>query len=156
MQKLAMLGLNSSLCYWVLVFLTNRVQPVKIKTSSSSPIIFSTGAPQGAVPSLLLFILLTCDCSAKHQSCHIVKFADVVGCIISNDECDCRQEVERLESCCRDKSLCINVKKTNYLFTSYNYPEISIKKNPLNPCTAWLCYDRRLAIFYNISGALTG
>lgn len=114
-----MLGLNFSLCYWVLVFLTNRVQPVKIKTSSSSPIIFSTGAPQGAVPSLLLFILLTCDCSAKHQSCHIVKFADVVGCIISNDECDCRQEVERLESRCRDKSLCINVKKTKEMILDF-------------------------------------
>lgn len=233
-----MLGLNS-LCYWVLVFLTNRVQPVKIKTSSSSPIIFSTGAPQGAVPSLLLFTLLTRDCSAKHQSCHIVKFAEVVGCIISNDECDCRQEVERLESRCRDKSLCINVKKTKemildfkrsknsppavevvsifkhlgvhsltrshstsflrwhtstftfsggflhhnsvllethlaflfflknililfyilstkYLFTSYNYISGNNNKKTLNPCTAWLCYDRSLAIFYNISGALTG
>lgn len=111
-----MLGLNSSLCYWVLVFLTNRVQPVKIKTSSSSPIISSTGDPQGAVSSLLLFTLLTRDCSAKHQSCHIVKFADVVGCIISNDECDCRQEVERLE---RDKSLCINVKKTKEMILDF-------------------------------------
>lgn len=115
-----MLGLNSSLFYWV--FLTNRIQSVKIKTSSSSPIIFSTGAPQGAVPSLLLFTLLTCDCSAKHQSCHIVKFADdttVVGCIISNDKCDCRQEVERLESHCRDKSLCINVKKTKEMILDF-------------------------------------
>lgn len=241
-----MLGLNSSLCYWLLVFLTNRVQPVKSKTSSSSPIIFSTGAPRGAVPSLLLFTLLTRDCSAKHQSCHIVKFAEVVGCIISNDECDCRQEVERLESRCRDKSLCINVKKTKemildfkrsknsppplhiggaaikvvsifkhlgvhsltrshstsslrwhtsaftfsggfmhhnsvlletylafhfflknililfyilstkYLFTSYNYISRNNNKKTFNLCTAWLCYDRSLAIFYNISGALTG
>ncbi|KAI3366023.1 hypothetical protein L3Q82_009854, partial [Scortum barcoo] len=96
-QKLTTLGLSSTLCNWVLDFLTDRPQSVRIHDVSSSSISLSTGSPQGCVLSPLLFTLLTHDCSAIHPSCLIVKFADdtaVVGRIANNDESDYRQEVE--------------------------------------------------------------
>uniref|UniRef100_A0A3P9JJJ8 Reverse transcriptase domain-containing protein n=1 Tax=Oryzias latipes TaxID=8090 RepID=A0A3P9JJJ8_ORYLA len=114
-QKLHTLGLNPTLCNWVLDFLTDRLQSVKIRNVSSSPITLSTGSPQGCVLSPLLFTLLTHDCTANHPSCLIVKFADdtaVVGRITNNDESYYKQEVEHLESWCRDNNLCINGKKT--------------------------------------------
>ncbi|KAI3373095.1 hypothetical protein L3Q82_006428 [Scortum barcoo] len=74
-QKLTTLGLSSTLCNWVLDFLTDRPQSVRIHDVSSSSIILSTGSPQGCVLSPLLFTLLTHDCSAIHPSYLIVKFA---------------------------------------------------------------------------------
>ncbi|KAI4889623.1 hypothetical protein NFI96_008800, partial [Prochilodus magdalenae] len=88
-DKLSSFGLRTSLCNWVLDFLTNRPQSVRIHNLTSSTTILSTGSPQGCVLSPLLFMLLTNDCSPIHPGCHIVKFADdtaVVGCITNSDE----------------------------------------------------------------------
>uniref|UniRef100_A0A3B1KLM0 Reverse transcriptase domain-containing protein n=1 Tax=Astyanax mexicanus TaxID=7994 RepID=A0A3B1KLM0_ASTMX len=120
--KLSSLGLSSSLCNWVLDFLTNRPQSVRIHNISSPSIILSTGSPQGCVLSPLLFTLLTYDCSPLHPGCHIVKFADdtaVVGCIMNRDESSYRQEVEHLEGWCRENNLCINVKKTKEMIVDF-------------------------------------
>uniref|UniRef100_A0A3B1IEK6 Reverse transcriptase domain-containing protein n=1 Tax=Astyanax mexicanus TaxID=7994 RepID=A0A3B1IEK6_ASTMX len=120
--KLSSLGLSSSLCNWVLDFLTNRPQSVRIHNISSPSIILSTGSPQGCVLSPLLFTLLTYDCSPLHPGCHIVKFADdtaVVGCITNRDESSYRQEVEHLEGWCRENNLCINVKKTKEMIVDF-------------------------------------
>ncbi|KAI4894551.1 hypothetical protein NFI96_022922 [Prochilodus magdalenae] len=121
-DKLSSLGLRSSLCNWVLDFLTNRPQSVRIHNLSSSTTILSTGSPQGCVLSPLLFTLLTYDCSPIHSGCHIVKFADdtaVVGCITNCDESGYRQEVEHLEGWCRKNNLCINIKKTKEMIVDF-------------------------------------
>ncbi|KAI4888701.1 hypothetical protein NFI96_020696, partial [Prochilodus magdalenae] len=121
-DKLSSLGLRSSLCNWVLDFLTNRPQSVRIHNLSSSTTILSTGSPQGCVLSPLLFTLLTYDCSPIHPGCHIVKFADdtaVVGCITNSDESGYRQEVEHLEGWCRKNNLCINIKKTKEMIVDF-------------------------------------
>ncbi len=67
--KLQTLGLNRSLCSWILDFLTGRSQVVRMGNNTSSPLIRNTGAPQGCVLSPLLYSLYTHDCT-------IVKFAD--------------------------------------------------------------------------------
>ncbi|KAI4898399.1 hypothetical protein NFI96_002300 [Prochilodus magdalenae] len=121
-DKLSSLGLRSSLCNWVLDFLTNRPQSVRIHNLSSSTTILSTGSPQGCVLSPLLFTLLTYDCSPIHPGCHIVKFADdtaVVRCITNSDESGYRQEVEHLEGWCRKNNLCINIKKTKEMIVDF-------------------------------------
>ncbi|KAI4887377.1 hypothetical protein NFI96_006708 [Prochilodus magdalenae] len=121
-DKLSSLGLRSSLCNWVLDFLTNRPQSVRIHNLSSSTTILSTGSPQGCVLSPLLFTLLTYDCSPIHPGCHIVKFADdtaVVGCITNSDESGYRQEVEHLEGWCRKNNLCISIKKAKQMIVDF-------------------------------------
>ncbi len=74
--KLQTLGLNRSLCNWILDFLTGRSQVVRMGNNTSSPLILNTGAPQGCVLSPLLYSLYTHDCTATHSSNVIVKFAD--------------------------------------------------------------------------------
>ncbi|KAK1803173.1 hypothetical protein P4O66_021691, partial [Electrophorus voltai] len=94
--KLSLLGLNTSLCNWILDFLTGRPQSVRIGSSTSNTTTLSTGAPQGSVPSPLLFTLLTHDCAAMQSSNHIIKFADdttVVGLINKDNESAYREEV---------------------------------------------------------------
>ncbi|KAK3534925.1 hypothetical protein QTP70_002009 [Hemibagrus guttatus] len=75
-EKLSLLNINTSLCNWILDFLTGRPQSVRIRNSTSSTTTLNTGAPQGCVLSALLFTLMTHDCAAMHSSNHIIKFAD--------------------------------------------------------------------------------
>ncbi|KAK3528503.1 hypothetical protein QTP70_000581 [Hemibagrus guttatus] len=94
-EKLSLLGLNTSLCNWILDFLTGRPQSVRNGNSTSSTTTLNTGAPQGCVLSPLLFTLLTHDCASMHSSNHIIKFADdttVVGLISKNNESAYREE----------------------------------------------------------------
>ncbi len=111
--KLNLLGLNTSLCNWILDFLTARPQSVPVGRNTSSTTTLSTGAPQGCVLSQLLFTLLTHDCTAKSSSNHIIKFADdttVVGLIRNNDETH-REEVAQLAEWCGANNLSPNVGK---------------------------------------------
>ncbi len=54
------LGIDASLCAWIMDFLTNRLQNVKIGDCTST-IITNTGMPQGCVLSPVLFTLFTQD-----------------------------------------------------------------------------------------------
>ncbi len=107
-NKLNLLGLNTSLCNWILDFLTARHQSVLVGRNTSSTTTLSTGAPQGCVLSPLLFTLLTHNCTAKFSSNHIIKFADdttVLGLISNNDETHYREEVAQLAEWCGTNNL---------------------------------------------------
>ena len=56
-SKLRGLGLGTSLCDWILNFLSHRPQSVRIGNNVSSTINLNTGAPQGCVLSPLLYSL---------------------------------------------------------------------------------------------------
>ncbi|KAI5618998.1 gastrula zinc finger protein XlCGF28.1-like [Silurus asotus] len=121
-EKLSLLGLNTSLCNWILDFLTGRPQSVRIGNSISSTTTLSTGAPQGCVLSLLLFTLLTHDCVAMHSSNHIIKFADdmnMLGLISKNDESAYREEVQRLTAWCGANNLSLEVDKTKEMVVDF-------------------------------------
>ncbi len=114
-HKLVQLGLNTSLCNWLLDFLTGRPQAVRVGSNTSSTITLNTGAPQGCVLSPLLFTLLTHDCTPSHNSSLFIKFADdstVLGLISNRDETNYRSEVSRLAGWCSDNNLSLNVEKT--------------------------------------------
>ncbi|KAI3376785.1 hypothetical protein L3Q82_000393 [Scortum barcoo] len=124
-QKLTTLGLSLTLCNWVLDFLTDRPQSVRIHDVSSSSISLSTGFPPGLCaepppvhPAHTRLLSDTSELSDREV------FADdtaVVGRIANanNDESDYRQEVEHLEGWCRQNNLCINVKKTKEMIVDF-------------------------------------
>ncbi len=133
-NKLHLLGINNSLCNWILDFLTGRPQSVRVGHNTSSTTTLSTGAPQGCVLSPLLFTLLTHDCTAKFSSNHIIKFADdtsVVGLISNNDETHYREEVAQLAEWCGANNLSLNVEKTkevvmDFRRNSVDHPPLTI------------------------------
>ena len=62
------------------------------------------------------------DCTARHDSNAIIKFADdttVVGLITDNDEKAYREVVRELAGWCQDNNLSLNVIKTNEMIVDY-------------------------------------
>lgn len=113
-QKLDSLGLFTSLCNWLLDFLTGRPQAVRVGSNSSSTIVLNTEAPQRCMLSPLLFTLLTHNCTQTHSSNFFFKFADdttVVG-FMNKDKTNDRSAVSRLALWCHHNNLSLNVAKT--------------------------------------------
>ena len=114
-NKLRTLGLNTSLCNWILDFLTGRPQVVRVGTNTSATLFLNTGAPQGCVLSPLLYSLFSHDCMARHNSNTIIKFVydtTVVVLITDNSETAYREEVRDLAVWWQDNNLSLNVIKT--------------------------------------------
>ena len=122
MNKLRAIGINTQLCNWLLDFLTNRPQTVRVGKNSSETTIMNTGVPHGCVLSPLLFTLMTHDCCARSSSNHIIKFADdttVVGLISSDDDSAYREEVLQLINWCDINNLHLNVNKTKEITVDF-------------------------------------
>ncbi len=120
--KFQTLGLNRSLCSWILDFLTGRSQVFRMGNNTSSPLTLNTGAPQGCVLSPLLYSLYTHDCTATHSSNVIIKFADdttVKGLITDNNETAYREKVSTLTKWCQVNDLSLNIDKTKELVVDY-------------------------------------
>ena len=120
--KLRILGLNTSLCNWILDFLTDRPLGVRVDNNTSARLILNTGAPQGCVLSPLLYSLFTHNCVAAHDSNTIIKFADyttVIGLITDDDETTYMEEVRDLAVWCQDNKLSLNVSKIYELIVDY-------------------------------------
>uniref|UniRef100_A0A9J7YNX0 Reverse transcriptase domain-containing protein n=1 Tax=Cyprinus carpio carpio TaxID=630221 RepID=A0A9J7YNX0_CYPCA len=121
-ERLVMHHINTSLCNWLLDFLTGRPQAVWVGSNTSSTITLNTGAPQGCVLSPLLFTLLTHDCTQSHNSNLFIKFVDdttVVGLISNKDETNYRSEVSHLARWCSDNNLSLNVEKTKEIVVDF-------------------------------------
>ncbi len=156
-NKLNLLGLNNSLCNWILDFLTGRPQSVHVGHNTSSTTTLSTGAPQGCVLSPLLFTLLTHDCTAKFSYNHIIKFADdttVVGLISNNDETHYREEVAQLAEWCGANNLSLNVEKTKEVVLDFrrrnstdhpHWPSTARLWRESAALNSWGCTSRRIS-----------
>ena len=59
--KLHLLSLEAPMCYWILDFLLQRHQVVKMNGIASSTIFLNTGTPQGCVLSSLLYSMFIND-----------------------------------------------------------------------------------------------
>ena len=111
-----------ALCDWILDFLINRSQIVRINNSFSSSITLSTGAPQGCVLSPVLYSLFTSDFTTTDANTHIVKFADdttICGFILNNDESHYRAQIESTVKWCAENNLELNVSKTKELVIDF-------------------------------------
>ena len=75
-DKLSTLGLHSTICDWLLNFLTGRPHSVRIGNRTLASIITINGTPQGSILSPILYTLFTCDRVTSHKVNTILKFAD--------------------------------------------------------------------------------
>ncbi len=124
--KLRDLGLNTTLCDWILNFLTGRPQAVRIGSTTSSTLTLNTSAPQGCMLSPLLYSLFTHDWVATHSYNTTIEFAEnmsIIGLIAGDNETAYREEVRALTSWGQDNNRHLNVSKTKELTVDYRKPQ---------------------------------
>ena len=87
-KLISLFNLDFNLVGWILDFLTNRSQCVRVNGSLSNQLQSSTGSPQGCCLSPLLYILYTNDCRSNYVNSHIIKFADdsVIVSLLKEDQ----------------------------------------------------------------------
>ena len=125
--KLTELNVPSSLCLWILDFLTQRPQFVSLKLKNgcfeSSELITNTGAPQGTVLAPILFSIYTNSCVQNFQNIPIIKYADdtSIQALIktTDDVANYFSEVNRFVEWCDSHFLLLNVKKTKELIFDF-------------------------------------
>ncbi len=69
-------NIDSGLICWLMDFLTDRSQRMKVNGVLPEVLFSSTGSPQGCVLSPLLFLLYTNECQTQLERRHIITFAD--------------------------------------------------------------------------------
>jgi hypothetical protein len=133
-EKLQQLQVPTAIVKWVLDFLSDRWQRVRVAETMSTELVSNTGAPQGCVLSPFLYITYTNNCQCKENSCTCVKFADdsaILG-LMSDDESErvYRAEVDKFTEWCTSHHLELNVTKTKELVVDPRRGE-----NPIQPVT---------------------
>ncbi|XP_039876554.1 uncharacterized protein LOC120726733 [Simochromis diagramma] len=75
-EKLSDVNIPTLTCNWILDFLTERPQVVRIGGRVSAELTISTGSPQGCCLSPKLFTLYTHDCVSTQENAIIIKYAN--------------------------------------------------------------------------------
>lgn len=107
-------NLSKNLVDWILNFLTNRTQRVRVNGALSDKVCSSTGSPQGCVLSPLLFILYTNMGQSTFKNNLILKYADdsVIVSLLQGSEHNHGPVVDSFVKWGEDSYLHINITKT--------------------------------------------
>uniref|UniRef100_A0A8C4SNG4 Reverse transcriptase domain-containing protein n=1 Tax=Erpetoichthys calabaricus TaxID=27687 RepID=A0A8C4SNG4_ERPCA len=124
-DKLTEMGVDSYLVAWIVDYLKDRPQYVRLGNCTSDIVVSNTEAPQGTVLSPVLFSLYTSDFQYNSESCHVQKFADntaYVGCIRSGQEEEYRNLIKDFVKWCDSNHLHLNTSKTKELVVDFRRP----------------------------------
>jgi len=119
--------LPKNLCYLIYDYLTNRHQQVKIESSRSSKLPISSGVPQGAILSPILFNLFINDLTFGSNG-YLYKYADDATLVLphySNSTSSAAADsinsmVSIMEKWCKNNYLTLNTSKTQIMTVKKN------------------------------------
>ena len=122
--------LNNNLIGWLLDFLTQRKQYVRINNTISNIITINTGAPQGCVLSPTLYTMYTNDFRVTKSDTKMLKFADdtAIQGLLSTNDVSYFEEINRFIQWCKTNFLILNVSKTKEIIIDFR-----LNKNILSP-----------------------
>ena len=110
--------LDCNIVGWILDFVTDRSQRVRVNEHTSTLSRTSTGSPQGCVLSPLLYIMYTNDCRSKFDNHHIVKFTDdtVIVSLLDDTDTSHGPVLNYFLDWCNEAFLELNVTKTKDVY----------------------------------------
>ena len=136
-QKLKQYGIRGQANYWIKLFRKNRYQSVKIFNSSGShhseKVKLTSGVPQGATISPLLFIIFTNDLANSVNEVSLTTYADdtthLIGASTESFNRVCKDAISQLATWSLLNGLKLNCDKT--VIINYN-PKIK-QVNAITP-----------------------
>src|SRR4029434_10042606 len=88
-EKLERMGVDPFFTSWIIDYLMERPQFVRLGSCASDIVVSSTGAPQGTVLAPFLFTFYTSDFTYNTESCHVQKYSHdtaIVACVREEQE----------------------------------------------------------------------
>jgi hypothetical protein len=123
LQKLNLYGIQATSLSWFRSYLTNRKQFVDINQHSSTPLLISTGVPQGSILGPLLFILYINDIVYSSDFFQFIMYADDTTLICNKTPTHSTYEtfIQRVNKELNNIFiwLCVNKLSLNVLKTKY-------------------------------------
>ena len=110
--------LSKNLTDLIVSFLSNRKQRVLLNQTYSSWAGVTSGVPQGSVLGPILFCMVIDDLAPLCPNSTFIKYADDLTILHSfRNECEdnLQQEIDNVFNWCRDKSLDVNLMKSNVM-----------------------------------------
>ena len=103
---------------WLLSYLSNRSQCVRISSVLSQRIQITSGVPQGSVLGPALFNVVSSSLTPVHQSTGMFKFADdiTLSIPIFHTHNNVVSEIDNINHWCTVTGLSLNVLKSKYIF----------------------------------------
>ncbi len=120
-RLLEQFDLSYNLVGWILDFLTNRTQRVRVNGTLSDQVCSSTSSPQGCVLSPLLFILYTNMCCSSREDRTILKYADdsVIVSLLQGNETSHGPVIQDFVEWCEKSFLQMNISKTKNMLIDF-------------------------------------
>lgn len=121
-DKMMYMGVDHHLCSWILDYLTDRLQYVRIRDCESDMVVCNIGVPQGTVLAPFLFTIYTADFKFNSSTCHLQKFSDnsaIVGLISDDDDKGYKGLIQDFVDWCQRSCLQLNAGKTNELVVDF-------------------------------------
>ncbi|PIK46347.1 hypothetical protein BSL78_16796 [Apostichopus japonicus] len=145
-SKLKNMDVPGGFIHWILNYLTNRTQLVKLSHSCLSDVILSnTGAPQGTVLAPFLFTLYTYDARSLEQGCSLIKFDDdtaMIGLVNGNGDEAYLRQIQSFVNYCDLNFLQLNVAKTKEMIIDFRHntnppPPVVVKGSVIDRVTSY-------------------
>lgn len=129
-QKLiSQFNFNHGLVLWIMNFLSDIQQRVRISEVLSDVVNISSGTPQGCVLSPILFILYTNDCQSLQDNSYLVKYADdmVLLSLLSHSDQEYGSVLYNFISWCSNMKLDLNVSKTKEMINNFSRRTLALQ-----------------------------
>ena len=121
-EKLIDLGVRKSLLPWIINFLTNRRQRVKLGETISDWLPISAGVPQGTKLGPILFLVMINSLNTVSQESSIWKFVDDVSLsegLRKNSNSTLQSDLDNIGTWSSDNWMKLNAKKCKEMRTCY-------------------------------------
>ena len=138
-EKLENIGIDGNVRTWIINYLRNRKQSVRLEGVFSEKQNVECGVPQGSVIGPMLFLIYVNDIISLNLKSKVLLFADDTviyyrGKDLENVSRQVQEDLDILSKWCCFNKLCVNVDKTKTMFFGNNFNFVNTDNCNLKLC----------------------